>query len=258
MKNLLARAEGAIRFSVCAAPPVRHQLVIFPHAGGSSDFYRPWRDDLPGDVDLIVLEYPRASANDVTTGWHDPLAAIKCCMRGLGSLLGIAPVTVFGHSMGALLALHVAQTLMSSRFRVAQLILSSQMTPVSLQMVLQTEHDIDRLAEQAMALGEVSEPGSRKDDARTVLASVIRQDLALLQKLAKLPSGNLPTTRIFGGENDPLIDREKLNEWSAFLPQHPVPEIFPGGHFYYRGQVSSVLDAILKPHRSAVRFPSPN
>ncbi|AOJ04138.1 MULTISPECIES: thioesterase II family protein [Burkholderia] len=251
MRHLQTQAEGAVRFSLAGAAPVRHQLVIFPHAGGSTEFYRPWRDHLPADVELIVLQYPQLGAG-TASAWDDPVAAVRRCTRGLANLLGVAPITVFGHSMGALLALHVAQALAPLRFRIEQLVLSSQMTPAALQTELRTEQDIDRLAQQALGLGEVDGLSRIGEDAQRLLVSFIRQDLALLQRLAPLPVGELPATRIFGGDEDPLVDRPKLAEWSAFLSQHLTPEVFPGGHFYLRDQVPAVVDALLRSHRSAL------
>lgn len=251
MNLIQAQAEGAIRLSFASSAPVRHQLVVFPHAGGSSEFYRAWRDHLPAEVDLVIMQYPQPGTSHATVNWSDPHVAIQRCMRGLVSLLGIAPATLFGHSMGALLALHIASSLAPSRFKVAQLILSSQMAPASLQTTLQSQQDVDQLAERAMGLGEVPELSTSVDTAQTVVASAVRQDLTLLQKLAKLPVGDLPTTRLFAGDNDPLIDRKQFFEWSQLLPKHPVLEVFPGGHFYFLGNEPLVVKTILGPSRTA-------
>ncbi|MDN7671433.1 alpha/beta fold hydrolase [Burkholderia oklahomensis] len=252
MRRLQTLAEGAVRFSMAAAAPVRHQLVVFPHAGGGADFYRSWRDHLPAHVDLIVMQYPGPTRSDAFPAWSDPHQAIRRCMRGLASLLGIAPITFFGHSMGALLALHVASALMSSRFHATQLVLSSQMTPPALQATLRTAQDLDRLAEKALGLSEVTSP-SRLDAAlHAAVASAVARDLGLLQQLARLPVGDVPSTRIFGGRDDPLISAEALADWSRFLQHSAGTEVFPGGHFYHRDQVQAVVDAILKPHRASL------
>jgi pyochelin biosynthesis protein PchC len=246
MKQLRTQAEGAVRFSASGAAPVRHQLVIFPHAGGSVDFYRPWRDSLPADVDLIVIQYPGSTAMEAFPAWQDPAAAIRRCTRGLGSLLGLARATFFGHSMGALLALHVAAALARSRFDIAQLILSSQMTPPTLLDTLSTPTDLERLADRALDLGEVDALDTLGVEARALVASTIRRDLGLLRELARLPIGALPVTRIFGGRDDPLIGPGILAEWHAFLPRSARAETFPGGHFYHRNPLQPVLDAILQ------------
>ncbi|KVD82537.1 pyochelin biosynthesis protein PchC [Burkholderia sp. ABCPW 14] len=252
MKRLQTFAEGAARFSVAAAAPVRHQLVVFPHAGGGVDFYRSWRDCLPAHVDLIVMQYPGPTRSNAFPAWNDPREAIRRCMRGLASLLGIAPITFFGHSMGALLALHVASALVSSRFRVTQLVLSSQMTPPALLATLRTAQDLERLAQEALGLGEVADPARLDADLRAAVASAVTRDLGLLQQLARRPVGDIPTTRIFGGRDDPLIGTEALADWSRFLQQSSEMEVFPGGHFYHRNQVQAVVDAILKPHLASL------
>jgi pyochelin biosynthesis protein PchC len=247
MKPLLTLAEGAVRFSIAGAAPVRRQLVVFPHAGGSAEYYRPWRARLPAEVDLIVLQYPGPTAQEAFPGWPTPDAALRRCLRGLGSLLGLAPATFFGHSMGALLALHVAAALLPSRFTVAQLVLSSQLTPPTLREIYRTPQDLDQLADRALDLGEAGAHQRLGVEARALVAATIRRDLDLLLALAALPVGALPATRVFGGQDDPLVSPARLAEWQAFLPRGAHAETFPGGHFYHRDALDPVLDAILRP-----------
>ena len=35
----------------------RARLVCLPHAGGSASFFRPWLAHLPGDIDLLAVQY---------------------------------------------------------------------------------------------------------------------------------------------------------------------------------------------------------
>src|SRR5437870_3982541 len=93
---------SVVKYSAGAIAPVRHQIVVFPHAGGAESFYRPWRRYLPDDVDLLIVQYPGRETRALDDAWPDGESAVEQCSAALNSLLGIAPLTVFGHSMGAL------------------------------------------------------------------------------------------------------------------------------------------------------------
>ncbi|MGP2705891.1 thioesterase domain-containing protein, partial [Serratia marcescens] len=54
-----------VRLSRPCSSPVSKQLVVFPHAGGGVAFYQHWRDLLPDEVDLFIVQYPgREDAQD--------------------------------------------------------------------------------------------------------------------------------------------------------------------------------------------------
>lgn len=250
MRLIETHTPAAVRLSLASPAPIDHQLVIFPHAGGDFSFYRAWRSALPPEVDLIIMQYPHSLQDKEQAIWRAPKTAIRHCERSLNRLLGIAPITLFGHSMGAILALHLATTLAGSRFQIRQLIISAQCTPPTLSQMLQSEAAIESVKEQALSLDEVNGISTLDETARQYLGEQILSDLRLLQQLSVLPVSNLPPTRVFGGQEDPLVDRQKLNEWSEFLPQSDEPVLFPGGHFYLSETLDSVIDAILQPYRS--------
>lgn len=243
MNIIETRRKGAVRFSITSSTSVHHQLVIFPHAGGSANFYRAWREYLPPGVDLIVIQYPHAELCDE---WDDPINAIKYCTLSLSSLLGISPIIMFGHSMGAIIALHVACALKTSRFYIEELIISSQCPPTKLQKLLQTENDVDDLKRRILELDEISRMNELDSVTKNFLEKIINRDLSLIKKLSMCSANELPATKIFGGKNDPLVSEVDLNGWLNFLSKPISLEIFPGGHFYFHDKIQSVINTIFQ------------
>ena len=92
------------------SPCPRAQLVCFPHAGGTANFFRGWSRALPWDVDLLALQYPGREER-----FGEP------CLTSIDALAGPAadalqryahaPLVLFGHSLGAALAYEVAARL---------------------------------------------------------------------------------------------------------------------------------------------------
>ncbi|MCM0679130.1 thioesterase domain-containing protein, partial [Micromonospora phytophila] len=91
-------------FSPLPRPAAR--LVCFPHAGGTATFFRSWPQRLPG-VEVRAARY--AGRQDrLADPFPASLAGLADELAGALAGLGEAPLALFGHSMGALLAFEVA------------------------------------------------------------------------------------------------------------------------------------------------------
>ncbi|WJV54749.1 alpha/beta fold hydrolase [Prodigiosinella aquatilis] len=232
-----------IRYSASSSAPAKQQLVVFPHAGGSASFYQPWRQRLPEECDLFVVQYPGRETQGTERPWPSAEKAITVCANALHSLLGIAPITFFGHSMGALLALHVASSLRNTRFTIRQLVLSAQKVPEEL-VELNKAKTRKALVESILAHSEQSGVMELDDLTRTSVADFILQDLELLAQLALLPINDLPL-RIFGSENDPLLGVSQLERWRETVTNSQVTT-WPGGHFYFKQDIDEFLRQLLQ------------
>lgn len=232
-----------MRFSQRRTAPVAQQLVVFPHAGGGAAFYQPWRERLPAECDLLVVQYPGREERQGEAPWQSAQQAVTACCHGLTELLGVAPVTFFGHSMGALLALQVASALWASRFSCRRVVLSSQHPPEALLMLQQPAARQDLLAS---ILSDSEQSGVMPLDTltRPAVAALILQDLTLLGQLAALPVADLPLA-ITGGNDDPLVGRAAREGWSALVTRSEQRS-WPGGHFYFREDPDAFLHQLLQ------------
>jgi len=83
------------------------RLVCFPHVGGAASFFRSWVSWLPEKVELIAACYPGREdqiAESPATAMAELVApSVRACLS-----LSDAPLALFGHSMGAVVAYEVA------------------------------------------------------------------------------------------------------------------------------------------------------
>lgn len=241
--TLLRTALGCvIRFSRPCISPVQKQLVVFPHAGGGVAFYQHWRDLLPDDVDLFIVLYPGREDAQSLVAWETAQHAVEHCTNSLQSLLGIAPVVFFGHSMGALLALRVAGALQKSRFAI-NTVLSAQRIPSEL-IIYKREEQRQEILDSILTFSEGSSVLMLDEFTRPVVTRLIWQDLRLLGELSDGPLPNL-LPRIWGGERDPLISSADLLLWEKALPGCRV-RFFPGDHFYFMQDTAAFLRLLLQ------------
>lgn len=95
----------------CTAPrpDAKVRLLCLPHAGGSASFYAGWGGHL-GDVEVHAVAYPgRADRIDEPT--PADLVELGRDIATAAQSLADRPLALFGHSMGAAVALETARAL---------------------------------------------------------------------------------------------------------------------------------------------------
>jgi len=88
-------------------PNARLRLVCLPHAGGSAAAFRDWGTHLPG-LEVHAVRYPgRAERIDEPT----PSDIVEMAGQIAEAVAPLAPLALFGHSLGAVVALETARAL---------------------------------------------------------------------------------------------------------------------------------------------------
>ena len=89
-------------------PSARINLVCLPHAGGSASYYREWGARLPEAVEVHVVQYPGREER-LAEPLIDTMAEMADTVAEVLRPLFARPLVLFGHSMGALVAYHLAR-----------------------------------------------------------------------------------------------------------------------------------------------------
>jgi surfactin synthase thioesterase subunit len=106
------------------------KLYIFPHAGGSAQFYVPFANTFTTDVKRVAVQYPSRRGNhDLASFASITELADQVWGRLAKSKENGAEVALFGHSMGALVAFEVARRFEQSGNPVAALFVSACAAP---------------------------------------------------------------------------------------------------------------------------------
>ncbi|GAA1920367.1 thioesterase II family protein [Streptantibioticus ferralitis] len=241
----LGQTTPLIKHAAGAASP-RHQLVCFPYAGGGASFYRPWRDELPPDVDLLAVQYPgrEERIDDPLIDDMDELADLLAAE--LAPLLDL-PFTFFGHSMGAAVGYEIARRWERSGYPTPdRLIVSSQFAPPRIHAGDLLRRDDDGVLDELVRLGGI--PGSACESPELVrlIVSVVRNDYQVLESCRfgdDAPALDLPITA-FCGADDPAVTPQDVREWADFTRVCFTNRIFDGGHFYPRERLTEIVAAV--------------
>ncbi|MXN77942.1 alpha/beta fold hydrolase [Burkholderia sp. 4701] len=241
------------------SPCPRAQLVCFPHAGGTANFFRGWRDALPWNLDLLAIQYP---------GREDRFG--EPCARSIDALAGPvadalrgyagAPLVLFGHSLGAALAYEVALRL-EARGAAPLYVAVSALPPPHRQRAsdLHLQPDDALLGDVARLSGEhaalLADP-----ELRGIYLPMIRDDYRAIETYRReqppmlgAPLGvMLPLA-------DPELTRDEAQAWQDVASEPIRVATFDGDHFYLRHQYPALIahlveriDHSLRPHKEPI------
>jgi len=210
-------------------PAARHLLICFPHAGGSAAFFRNWGVRLTG-CEVHAARYPgRAERIEEP----QPTDLRQLAMDFAKSIEAIAdrPIALFGHSMGAVVALEAARVLEARGVRIVRLFASgSQHGPCSVRHAELVDEDDDAVAEQLVQLGGTQREMAVDPIFRELVLPSVRADGQMFHayEMSMAPRLRCPVTTIVG-DADLQAD---TRPWSDLAPTGFEERTVSGDHFY--------------------------
>lgn len=213
-------------------PGAGSSLYCFPHAGGSPGEYVRWSDELP-DVQLWGMHLPGRTTRSAEPAFTRVAPLVDAV---LSAVRFTPPFTLFGHSLGALVAFEVARELRRRDLPAPErLILSSCPAPPfpAPSRPVHTLPDDDLLAEIERRSGDPLDHLRDDPVLRAAALACYRADFALLENHVHVPGRPLdcPVTLLAGADERLLPDAEA---WAAYTGGPVERRLLPGGHFYFR------------------------
>ncbi|MEV3985318.1 alpha/beta fold hydrolase [Nonomuraea sp. NPDC049758] len=224
-----------------------HRLICFPYAGGAASDYRDWAGRLPG-VDVVAACLPGRAGRyqeRATTAFAPLLEELAA---GIEPYLG-ARVTLFGHSMGGLLAFEVARRLEAQGRPVALVIASGTEAPGTIAALPPYEDVPDEtlLAELADD-GVVPAEALGNDELMSLMLPVLRADYEVIADYRHHPAGpplSTPMLVYYGIDEVPDPDRLR-RQWAAAVAGPLGLRGFPGGHFFVHDAREHVIARLVE------------
>lgn len=231
-----------------AAPRVR--LLCFPYAGGGIGIYRPWLRHLPDGVELSLVQLP---GRDRRAG-EPPMRELPAMIAALGTeLAGLsdAPLVLFGHSMGALLAYEAAHWLRAHGHPAPRLLaVSGRRAPHLPSRRGSARQPVEELSDDQFAelvLGLDGTPPSvlANPELRAMFLPILRADFIAVQRYRheERPPLTCPISA-FAGTRDPYAPVSELSAWAEHTSGGFDSQPFAGNHFFLREHRDGLLAAL--------------
>lgn len=225
------------------------RLVCFPHAAGSADAFAGLARALPDDIEVLTVQYPgrreRRSEPVATT-----IAALAEEAAGLLTSYTDRPLSLLGHSMGALVAFETAR-LLEQHGPVARLLVSAARPPSE----DWAEHDLDALADDRIVaelrrLGGVPDELLAEPDVVGEILRLLRADHRALRRYHCAPDVQVraPITVVLA-DADPKNTVAQTRGWARHTAADHDTALICGGHFALTGRdpgVARLLTRLLR------------
>jgi surfactin synthase thioesterase subunit len=233
---------------VAPRPQAATRLVCFPHAGGSASFFRDWGARLPG-VEVYAVCYPGRGERIEEPPPRD-LRLLASDIAKAVRVLADRPIALFGHSMGAVVALETAHFLEAHGIHLSHLFASGSRDAEPLpEEDSPLQDDPDVVAERLVRLGGTDPDLAADPMFRELVLPYVISDGQMFRAFTMDAGTRLhcPVTTIVG-DADEEADRRP---WRA-LSRGEVREVeVPGNHFYL------IADPPLRVLAAALRETTP-
>lgn len=221
------------------------RLLCFHHAGGGASLFRSWTAALQSHAELVLVQLPgREQRRGQALQHHlaDVVASVLPAVLGLRD----KPMTLFGHSMGALVALQLARELAAAGEGklLRKLILSACHPPHW------PRERISRLPEaqfldRLRAMGGTPPEILQDADMMALFLPILRADFAVCESSIELEGPPLSCPLLVYGGIDDAIALDDLASWRRYSDGSFQMKLFPGGHFYLRSERALLLKNLL-------------
>jgi medium-chain acyl-[acyl-carrier-protein] hydrolase len=202
---------------------------------------------LPESIELRTILLPGRESRFRERPFDRMASLVAALADALASELA-PPYSLFGHSMGALVAFELARELRRRRLSSPDvLIVSGRRTPD----LMVDERPLHLLPDQAFVAeiqaryGGIPQVILEEPELMELFLPTLKADFAVFETYRFTPEPPLPCRLAFyGGDQDPQSAPAASEGWARLVSGPARRRIFPGGHFYLAEQRDAVADAI--------------
>jgi medium-chain acyl-[acyl-carrier-protein] hydrolase len=228
-------------------PDAALRFYCFPYAGGGIPVFRNWLSELPGTVELIIVQLPGRGTRIL----EKPYVTTEDAVPGLVEALLAdvdRPYAFFGHSLGALLCFEAAREL-QQRWNVLPRVVfvSGRSAP----QLPDPNEPIHQLPDQKFIQKLLEFEGTPKEllenrDLLEIFLPILRADFQMNETYRYLPGPKLDCDLMaFGGDQDRRVPLTHMHAWSALTNRGFFVKTFPGNHFFLHSAQESLLKTII-------------
>ncbi|HTX98062.1 MAG TPA: thioesterase domain-containing protein [Mycobacterium sp.] len=214
--------------------------VVFPHAGAAAASYRALATALAAGGDAYVVQYPQRADR-----LSDPAAeTVHDLASGLfeaGAWSRVAPLRLFGHSMGAVVAFEFARIAESHDVMVQRLWVSAGPAPSAVAVMPDLPTSDDAMLADIADLGGTDPQLLADEEFAELLTTAVRADYQAVNRYDCAPGVRIRAgIQVLGARDDHRIDLAALRLWENHTAGGFELFLYDGGHFYLNEHVEAV------------------
>lgn len=225
-------------------PEARVRLFCLPHAGAGTAGYHAWKRLLPASIEVFPVQIPGRESRLAEPSYIDSEALIEGIALAMADHLD-KPYSIFGHSMGALLALDLALRLRERGQPEPVYLFVSGRNATHVPMKHGSIHkltDDEFLDALAVRYGGLPQEILETPELLELYLPILRADLTLLETHIYTQRAPLSCPiAALAGKDDGNVSPEGLTAWGEHTTGRFENRWFEGDHFYLNGASRPLL-----------------
>jgi surfactin synthase thioesterase subunit len=241
-----------LRHTEKAIPLMDHSLVCLPFAGGGAGFYRAWKELPPTAPRIIPLQLPGREERFLDAPYTDAVeAAAGLAAQVVQAGREHGPVSLFGHSLGAVLAYELARQVEGEAdCDLRHLFVSGSPGPWTGRSSRATGLADEEFLARVREFAGYEHDALADPDLRDLLLPLLRADVEMHENYKPVSDARLrtPVTSL-RGRQDALVSAAEASQWrDATTGDFQLVEL-PGEHMYLADSPLPLLDAVSRAVR---------
>lgn len=219
--------------------------LVFPHAGGAALAYRNLGMGLAtAGSDAYVMQYPQRGDRLA----HPAPATVGDLARDLfeaGDWSSVAPLRLFGHCMGAVVAFEFARIAERKGVEISALWVSASEAPATVAASPDLPTAQSEIIAEMVDLGGTDPQLLADEDFVELLLMAVRADYEAFNRYA-CDAGVKIAADIYalGGRRDHRVSEDMLRRWETHTDGAFTCSMFDGGHFFVNDHIEDVAELV--------------
>ena len=214
--------------------------VVFPHAGAAAAGYRSLATALAAGGDTYVVQYPQR-AERLREPAPETVHHLALGLFEAGPWNGVAPLRLFGHSMGAIVGFEFARIAESRNVAVERLWVSAGPAPSAIAGMPQLPTTDDALLADIADVGATDPDLLADEEFAELITTAVRADYQAINRYACARGVRIRAdVCVLGAHDDDRVDAEALRLWERHTAGAFELFLYDGGHFYLNEHLDAV------------------
>ncbi|OBI13862.1 thioesterase II family protein [Mycobacterium sp. E2497] len=218
--------------------------VVFPHAGAAAAGYRALASELAAGGDTYIVQYPQR-ADRLDHPAPDTVHDLAQDLFDGGPWSRVAPLRLFGHSMGAVVAFEFARVAESRDTAVQRLWVSAGPAPSAVAAMPELPTTDDGLLADIADLGGTDPELLADEEFAELLTTAVRADYQAINRYRCAPGVRIGADiSVLGARDDHRVDPVALRLWQDHTAGAFEMFLYDGGHFYLNDHLDAVAQRV--------------
>ncbi|MFK7785885.1 MAG: thioesterase II family protein [Crocinitomicaceae bacterium] len=220
------------------------QLFLLHFAGGNRYSFQFLKSFVPNGFSFCPIELPGRGKRMSETLLLSESAATEDLVDQIIAHRNTKPYVLFGHSMGASLAIRVAKKMESINDAPTRLVVAGNSGPGTSDGKKRSTMTDPELKEELLTLGGVEDEVIMNDELFNFFSPILRADFGLLENARTLEDDfkvAVPIRAVMGTKEEKA---DKIENWKRFTSKDFNYQLLEGNHFFIHDHPAELIKII--------------